>query len=373
MKIKILYVIKNFAVNGISTVISNYIQFLDKKNFDITVFAGLPIEENYIHLCEKYGVKLVEAPNKDCNRKAYYKSLNLLMKSNNFDIVHVHGSSRLLFTELLIAKRNKIKVRIVHSHNTKCSHKFLNFLSTPLFNILYTDAFACGQEAGKWLFGKKKFLVINNGIDVKKYIYDSQRRIKIRKEKNLSNYKLIGHVGSFIVQKNHLYMLKILKKLIEIDSNYKLVLLGTGSKFNEIINMSKQMNLYDNVVFVGKTQEVSDWLQAMDIMIIPSKYEGFPMVMVEWQSMGLNIIASDKITKKAALTDLVHYLPIDDDSIDLWVQCIQKYSCQKNDRKKYHMEIASMGFDIRNDINVLEQYYVEKMKKYEKYKSTNKR
>lgn len=358
MKKNILYIVKNFAVNGISKVVLNYAEFIDKSKFEISIFTGQPAKDTLIEQLKQNGIKVYLGFNKDSSALNYYKDLNNIMKKNKFDIVHIHGNSRLLIFELLIAKKNKCKIRIVHSHNTCCNHPVINRIVTPFFNSLYTYGIACGEEAGNWLFGKKNFEIINNGINVEQYKFDDNIRKKIRKKYNFNDKKVIGHVGSFSEQKNHKYILHIFKKLLEIDENYKLVLIGTGRLFDNIVTLSKELNIYDNIVFVGAVDNVYEWLQAMDLMILPSLYEGFPLVLVEWQSVGLPIIVSDKVTKNCNLTGLIEFLSIDVQE-DVWVDKITstKLLNRNKNSEKLLKIIKSKGFDISENVKKLERLY----------------
>lgn len=183
---KIAYVTKELSINGISEVIFNYCQFLDKDNYDITVFSGPPIERKYIEIAEKQKIKIIETPPK---RKPleYYFFLFKKLKKNKYDIVHVHGSSATITIELMIAKIKKIKKIIAHSHNTKCDNIKIHNKLKKIIGNYYDDAIACSDEAGRWMFGKRKFTVIKNGIDFTKYSFNENAREKIRKEYNMTD------------------------------------------------------------------------------------------------------------------------------------------------------------------------------------------
>lgn len=195
----------------------------------------------------------------------FFKILNYI-KKNNFDIVQVHGSSSLMAVEILAAKAAGVQVRIAHSHNTTCSHKFLNNMLKPVFLKNKTHALACSQEAGKWLFGSKNFEVIHNGIDLKKFEFSNLNRSAIRSKLGIEKDTfVIGHVGHFNYQKNHEFLVDVFKKIEQKRPNSALILIGTGKLENKIRAQVEQLHLNEKVFFIGNIDDVYKWLSAMDV------------------------------------------------------------------------------------------------------------
>ena len=364
--IKVLNVVtQSLTTDGITNYLLNYYNNLDnnKIQFDFVCPSILPMIEKQIN--EKSGKIYILKDRKNVIRYIY--KLKNIIKNNMYDIVHIHGSSSILVIELLASYFAGCKIRIIHSHNTKTQHPHLHKLLKPLFNLLCTDRFACGRDAGIWLFGKKNFIIIPNGNDISKFEYNESVRNEIRKKYNLQNKIVVGHVGVFNEQKNHLFLLEVIKKLKESNPNkYKFVLIGDGILYNTIIEKSKEYGIYDNIIFTGRTNEVPKWLQAMDIMLLPSLYEGFPMVLIEWQIAGLPCVISDRITKDVKITDLVYFRTID--SSKIWCDTISNIKINNREKNKVKIirQIKKEGYDIAENAEKLEREYINLYDKYYK-------
>ncbi|MFR5484959.1 MAG: glycosyltransferase [Blautia massiliensis (ex Durand et al. 2017)] len=158
--------------------------------------------------------------------------------------------------------------RIAHSHNTQCEQVQADKWLRPLFYLLYTDAFACGEDAGKWLFGTRSFIVLNNGRNLEKFAFDPHLREKMRLRYKIDSELAFGHVGGFNPQKNHKFVLDVFRAIIQEEPNAKCFFIGTGPLKNVIEKQST--DLKDNIIFVGNTDEVPAYLDMMDGMILPS-------------------------------------------------------------------------------------------------------
>ena len=355
----------NLELNGISSVIMNYARHLNRDKYNLTIIAGKNIDPDYRAECLKMNINIIELPHRLANTKGYYYGLYRALKKNNFDIFHVHGSSSTLAIDLAIAKIAGIRVRIAHSHNTTTNNMRLHKILTPLFNSLYTAGFACGVAAGKWMFGEKDFVVIPNGFDTKKFIFSNKIREKVRKNMNIENNIVLGHIGRFNRQKNHIFILKVFNELMKINSNYKLLLVGDGpdfEKFRDIVAKSKNK---DNIILYGETDNPNEIYMAMDKFILPSLYEGLPIVLLEAQIAGLPIIASDVITEEVKLSN--HFIfeslesspknwAYDIDNIDTTIREREIFFDKRKDTLK--------KYEIVNSVKILEGEYDKLVKLY---------
>ncbi len=356
---RILYILPTgLIMDGISSITLNYWEEISSK--DICIDFAVPVViESVEKKIRETDSKIYLIEGRKTNPVKYMKKLYKLIKDNQYDIVQANGSSAMLALEMLAAKKAGCKIRIAHSHNTKTNYPIIDKLLRPIFNISYTHAFSCGEEAGKWLFGKREFEVINNGRDIEKFEFDEKIRNEIRKEYKLEKQIVLGHVGTFNYQKNHGYLIDVFSELIKSsDKKYKLVLIGDGKYKTAIEEKVKKLNIKDNVIFVGKTNEVQNWLQAMDIMIFPSRFEGFPAVLVEWQIAGLPCIISDKITDKVKLTNLVQFESIEESPKE-WAKKIENISIEDREESKPKIlkQIKESGFDIKENAKKLEKIY----------------
>lgn len=356
---KILYVLPTgLIMDGISSITLNYWENIRTENMHID-FAVPFVIDSIKEKIELTDSKIYLIKGRKRHPLKYMNKLAKIIKENKYDIVHTNGSSAMLVLEMLAAKKAGCKIRIAHSHNTKTNYPIIDKLLRPIFYKTYTHAFACGEEAGKWLFGKRKFQIINNGRSIQKFQYNKETRKKIREKYNLQNQIVLGHVGTFNYQKNHEYLIDVFSELIKnSDKKYKLILIGDGKFKNAIEEKVKKLNIQDKVVFVGKTNEVQNWLQAMDIMVFPSRFEGFPAVLVEWQIAGLPCIISDKITDKVKLTELVQFESIEKSPKE-WVNKIKNIIIEDREKNKVEIlkQIKESGFDIEENGKELEEKY----------------
>lgn len=364
-KIKIAYLTKNFRINGVSNVIMNYALNLDKEKYDITILAAKPICEDYINQLNQAGVNFIEIPDKKGkNPFKYYLKLCSIINKKNFDIVHIHGNSATIALELIILSLKRIKVRIAHCHNTKCSNPKIHKLLKPLVSKLYSYGFACSDDAGKWMFGKHKFTVLPNGFDTTKFTFDEKNRQEVRKSLGLSNDSyLIGHVGIFSDQKNHLFMLKVFEQYAKINDKAYMIFIGDGSNRNKIEEFISSSKYGNRVICYGETTNVKKMYDAMDLFFFPSKFEGLGIVLLEAQINGLRCVISKSIPQKAILNkDNVAALSLDE-KYKTWCKELDNPTKIK-DRKKYYANNieAIKKFDIYTNVNLLEDIYFNLMK-----------
>ena len=219
-----------------------------------------------------------------------------------------------------------------------------------------TDFFACGEVAGKWAFPGKKFVVMKNAIDTAKYMPNVSIRSKVRKEFNLENEFLVGHVGRFAPPKNHTFLLKIFSEFKRIEPSAKLMLVGGGDREPDIIQEAERLGIISDVIFTGVRADVNELMQAMDVFVLPSLYEGLPVTMVEAQAAGLPCVISDKVPTECAIVDgLVKSVALSDD-LSIWVDALQK--AKNIERKDHTQEISEKGYDIKQAADWLKNYYI---------------
>ncbi len=293
------------------------------------------------------------------------KPLKNFLKSNKYDVVHIHsGSISVLAIAAWVAHRCKVKKIIVHSHcaaeRKNLKYRLAKFASLPLMRICPTDYCACSQVAGDWKFSrriaKNKLVILKNGVDLLEFSYKSDVRAAMRRKLCLDeNDLVIGHVGRFSYQKNHEYLLKVLSELKNNGINAKLVLIGSGELLNEVKEQALEADISDKIIFVGNVNNVADYMQAMDVFALPSRFEGLPIVGVEAQAAGLPCVFSEAVTEETKLTDEVKFLPIDDESVSAWAETILYLS--KSERKDNVSVLKDKGFDINETVKRILEIY----------------
>ena len=356
--IKVLQIGMTNNLGGIETLLMNYYKNMDKKEvqFDfINIYDKLYFEDEIKNM----GGKVYKVKSYYKNPFCYIKELIKIIKQNNYEIIHCNMNSAVFLYPLIAAKIAKAKVIIAHSHNASNDKGLLktilhniNKRFIPLFANTY---FACSKEAGKWFFNNtiikqenKKYFIISNGINIDKFKFNEEIRKKIRQKFNIEDKTmLIGHIGRFSKQKNHQFIIDLFKEIHEENKNTKIWLIGEGEKKDKIENLVKENHLERYVEFLGIRQNVNELLQAIDVFILPSIYEGMPLVAVEAQVSGTKCILSDKITQEAKITNKTEYITIDN-GVQLWKNAILKCDYERNN--KYDIDFSK--YDIK--LNVLE-------------------
>jgi glycosyltransferase involved in cell wall biosynthesis len=349
---------------GISTVILDNFSRFDKEKFELHMIAAGAYSYELIQEFSAIGVSIKCLPSRKASVYQYIKAFIQLIKAERYDALYIHGSSAIMSIELMIAKLCGCKVRVTHSHNTMCEYKMADKLLRPLFYLLYTDALACGEAAGQWLYGKRKFLVMRNGRDIQKYCFRNEKRTQVRNKLGVrGDTLLVGHVGNFNRQKNQQFVLKIFKELRAMYPDVKLYLMGAGTLLDEVKRMTNELQMSSDVIFTGSIKNVDEMLQAMDVMVLPSIHEGLPLVVVEWQIAALPCLISDKITRECSFSDLVHYMSLDDDCRNWAKKIIEiSYSNRKENSKIMNNLTRDSGYDINQNADELQKFFIEKCK-----------
>lgn len=286
-----------FDTNGIVSVIMNY--YGNMKNseiqFDFAVHSA--VNDTYKKMIEKNHDRVIVFPNRKKQSVSYIRKLRKLLKKENYDIMHVHGNSAMMEIELFAAQGLDVK-KIVHAHNTQCTYQVFHKLLYKKFMKSYDYALACSTAAGEWLYKNAHFRIFNNAIHAEKFTYSPQVREEVREELGLKQELVLGHVGLFVRAKNHRFMLAVLKELLKQEENVILLLIGDGELKREIEELSEQMGIKEHIKFLGKSQRVPEYMQAMDIFIMPSFHEGLPLVGIEAQAAGLPCVFSEQVTRE---------------------------------------------------------------------------
>jgi len=359
MKILVISTV-NFELNGISNVILNYYRAMDKVGFQIDLVSPNKVSNDLANEFASYGSKVYPFPNRMKEPVSYVKALSSLIKTNGYEIVHAHGNSTTLFLEMQAAKIAGVKIRIAHSHSTTCKFKRVNKVLRPLFDKSYTHGFACVDAAGKWLFREKDFTVINNGIDIDLYKFNASIREEFRKKLIVQDDEIIiGHVGNFSILKNQDFLLDLMNELKHQDKKYRLLLIGEGELQSSIIDRVRNEKLESKVNVLGISYEVHNWMQAMDIFVMPSKHEGFPLTIIEAQASGLPCILSSNITKDVNLDNKCKFINLN--SIDEWIASITTLSPTIREVESINniSSIQEKEYDINTNANKLMMKYKE--------------
>lgn len=351
----------NLEENGISTFILNNSYIFSKWGEQITIIAPNRVKKDLKKRIKIKGIRLFELPMRNSSPIIYFWKLIKVFKKGKYDVVHVNGNSTTMSVELLAAWLLGIKLRIAHSHNTTTDHKKVNQLLRPIFDFVVNGRIACNDAAGKWLFQQKRFLVIKNGINLSHFQFEENIRERYRQKLNLSEKNvLLGHVGRFNRQKNQIFLLNLIKQL---EPNYYLILVGSGMYFEKLKrSVNKDTVLSKHVFFTGAISDTAGWLNAMDLFLLPSLYEGQPYTLIEATASGLDALVSSKISQENDLANNISFENLN--SPMRWINEIKSTKTIIEERKSkselYVKKLRNEGYDTVENAKVLLNFYKEK-------------
>lgn len=366
-RIKVLHVIGKRPKGGIGTFLINMHSNIDasKVQFEYLINAAISTGE-FDQKVKALGGNVYVLP--ELTYKNTFKYLNELNKffkeHNDYKIIHVHSVNIGLFN-FLQANKYGIKHRIAHSHSTKYSNNLINgirnfFLQMPI-NKLANIYFACGIEAGNFLFGKKcvkngQVYIANNAINPQKFRFNRTLRGKVRNNLDINGKFVIGHVGAFLPQKNHTFLIDVFNDIQKKNKQAMLLLVGTGDLENQIRDKVQRLKLEESVVFLGSRNDVNELMQAFDVFLLPSLFEGVPLVGIEAQAAGLKCIMSDSITKEIKITELAEFISLATPPKE-WANKVLKYMNGYNRRDTFE-DILNAGYEVKAAARKLQDYYL---------------
>lgn len=299
---------------------------------------------------------------------SYYKKMKELQSKNHYDCIHFHLSYANPLP-ILAAKLSGFSRIIVHSHSTGFDENsyivqslkmLLHLIGKRLLPWLATDYFACSKLAAEWMFPSsviedEKYQIMYNAIVLDKFRFNEEQRAQARESLNIpSDYICVGHVGRFTYQKNHEKLIEIFRRIHEKNTKSILVLVGDGPKRPSIKAMVENLGLEDSVLFLGNRQDVSFLYQAMDVLVMPSRFEGLCIVAIEAQMAGLACICSDRLPMEAKVTESYVSIPLEAGS-DVWVEEILRHS--REQRRDQTEALRAAGYDSHQEIKRLESIY----------------
>lgn len=340
--------------NGVTNVICNLLGAMDTEGLTADLLCINEPERRYRELAAGWGGSVHVLSRSISHPIRYVRRLKKLLKEGGYEAVHVHGNSATMALEMLAARLAGVRVRIAHSHNTTCRYMTVHRLLSPLFQALCTHRLACGEEAGKWLYGKRDFTVINNGVETARFAYCPENRQELREKLGIGAGKvLLGHVGTFNEAKNQGFLIEMLARLPE---GYALVLVGEGPLRGSLEEKAQALAPGGRVCFAGVTDRAEDFFSAFDLLVMPSLYEGLPLTLVEAQSSGLPCLVSDRITKEVDMTGLLRYLPLEQEA---WTEAVKAAAAsERQEASRQAVEkIRAAGYDVRDEAAKLKLFY----------------
>ena len=359
--IRVLHITYKMHCAGIEAFLMNIYRNIDRKKVQFDFLVHYHEHQFYDDEIEAMGGKIYRLSVRDDNDFIkYQRDLRRFFEEHKeYKIVHAHMESFAMFY-MPYVKKVGISVRIAHSHNDKVDPTIKGFVKNLMnkpFKYYATEYMACSKEAGKYLFGNRKCWVIPNAIDAAEFRYNETVRDAVRKEWGIEDKFVIGHIGRFNTQKNHTFLMDVMKEIIRQNANAVLLSVGEGEIENEIKAKAKKLGIADHIIFLGVRKDTARLYQAMDVFVFPSLYEGLGIVGIEAQAAGLKMICSDSIPDIARVTKNVEAESLHSPA-SVWADKILKYA-DGYDRNDTFEQICAAGFDIKVIAKRLEEHYLE--------------
>lgn len=364
MPLRVLQVVTQMHRAGLETMLMNYYRHINRDNiqFDFLVHrtGTFAYDEEILSLGGKIyhvpPIALKEFP-------SYLKALHSFFSEHSaYPIVHCHLDALSGFA-LHAAKEAGIPVRIAHSHNNGFEKDFklpFRLVAKKLIPKSATHYWGCSQEALQFLFGSKlssgpNAKVIPNAIDPDSFRFNLNIRKKMRLELGIDDCFVLGNIGRLCYQKNQEFLLDIFHSVLQKRPKSALLLVGGGKDENHLRAYAQSLHIQDSVYFLGVRRDIPDLMQAMDFFVLPSRFEGLGIVLIEAQAAGLPCLASDKVSSEANLTGTVMFYPLSC-SPEQWGEQILNFT--PVDRCFPEKAFSQSGYDIRQAVQMLEQEYV---------------
>lgn len=362
---RILILITSLDRGGAETMIMNYYRHMDRSKVQFDFLVNRPKKGAYEEEILNLGGRIYRmGPMYPLQFHKYKRDFrNFLRQHPEYRIIHSHLEERSYFP-LRIAKEENIPVRIAHAHN-----EYTGFDAKTMFRDYFrlrlrpypTHRFACSKTAGLWLYGSaavdnEGIQIIPNAIEGSSYTYSSEIRGRIRSSLGISDDTLlIGNVGRLAPQKNQMFLLDVLKMVLNKGVNAKLMIVGSGDLHDSLVQKATDLGILHNVILTGSVPNVPDYLQAMDLFAFPSLYEGLGMALIEAQASGLPAIASSTVPTSANISNTVQYLPVTDSHI--WANAIAQIPVGTRNTVQKDM-LSSNNYEITEEANKLQDFYL---------------
>lgn len=315
---KVAHIVGKLKAAGVESVVFTYLRFMDREGMEIDVLYDADSTVEPPRDLEEAGIRFIKIPPYQ-KLPEYMKTLRRLFREEKYDIVHSHINSLSVFP-LRAAKSAGVMYRICHNHTTSSKAEFVRNavknLLKPFARRAATHYAACSGLSARWLYGDKivesgAVKIFPNAIDIDKYKYSSDSRERIRSEFGISDKFVVGHIGRFMSTKNHCFIIDLFSELLKIRPDVALVLVGDGERKKEVEKRVESLGLADRVFFPGVVFDAEQYYSAFDVFVLPSLYEGLPVVALEAQTSGLECFVSDVVTRECAVTPHVNFIPLD--------------------------------------------------------------
>jgi len=361
--IRVLHVITQTARGGLETTLMNYYRNIDRSEIQFDFLKHRNEHEAFDDEIISLGGRIFSLPRMNPFSSDYLNALNFFFVSHpEYKIVHVHQDC-MSSIMLKAAKRNGVPVRIAHGHSSGQDKNIkypIKLYYRSQITKYATELFACSKDAGNWMFKGADFKLLKNAINTDSYTYSSEIADSIRSMYSISKDSfVIGNIGRFHKVKNHSFLIDVFVEIKKINNNAVLLLIGDGELKSQLKSKVNDLKLADSVIFAGICDNVNEILNAMDVFVMPSLYEGFPVSLLEAQANGLPCFISDSLSKECDITKAITRVSLNSSPKD-WAGLI----CSETGKPRLSTtsDIYNKGFDIKVNAQWLKDYYFAQWK-----------
>lgn len=364
--LRVLHSVSNMARAGIETMLMNYYREIDRDQIQFDFLANKPVPGEYDEEIRSMGGRVFVSPGLNPLHFPRYRRFvaDLLHSNPEIGIIHAHNEA-MGYYALQSAKDAGLPVRIAHAHNTQIIRDYkypLKLVCKQFLPGAATDYWSCGRDAGIYYYGQKRWeasgFLLHNAIDVSRFAFRQEARERLRQLHGLADCFVLGHVGRFNVQKNHSRLLDIFTETVKAVPDARLVLIGVGELEQAVKDKARALGIQDKVLFLGQMPDVSEWYQAMDCFVLPSLFEGLPVVGIEAQAAGLPCFFSDRVTDEVLLSPEARRISLLADDAK-WAREILAARQSGADRHQGTDIVRRAGYDIHAEARKLQETYLE--------------
>lgn len=363
--IRVLHILQRMEAGGTQALLMNIYRKIDRTKVQFDFLVVYKEKQFYDDEIEKMGGHIYKLSfREDLNLPKFQKDLAVFFAQHHeYKIVHCHAYTMGYFC-LKAAKKAGVPVRIAHSHSNAAVHDVklpIKLLMQKLFTIYSTDLFACSEEAGKFAFKGRNFKIIQNAIDSQKFIANANIKEEIRKELEMENQFVVGHVGRMQPEKNHDFLIDVFEEIKKKKQDAELILVGTGPLEDKVKNKVTEKGLSNCVRFLGNRKEMNRIYQAMDVFVFPSLFEGLGIVAIEAQAAGVPIVCSEGLPPETDITPIYRKLMLSD-GVEKWADTALEIAQNPSVHTNMQQYVINAGYDIDTTVKKMEQFYLRKAK-----------
>lgn len=333
--------------DGTAVALMNYYQELIEHGWRIDFLVLKIFECEWLNKVKADGNNIYELPKENKYSYKVSRKIRSIIKEGKYDIVHVNMPGHVGFETLKMARQYGIGKRIFHAHNPRNNLNLKTVISTKVYDYLLqreaTELVACSKSAGNSRFGNKDFQVLKNVIDTDRFVYRLEDRRYIREKLHIEKKVVVGVVGRFAAQKNPEFLLECFAEYNKLNKESVLLWIGDGELQEKIQDRAKNMGLKGACLFVGRKNNIEKWYSAMDLFLLPSKFEGMGIVFLEAQCTGLPCFGSTNVPIETEVTELMHRISLKQEA-NYWATAMKKVTDMSGDRRSRASEFINAGY-----------------------------